>query len=243
MPFTLAHAAIIYPLKKMDRRLSVSGLITGAVIPDFEYFIRMRHISSGHQWNEKLLLHFTAALLLCFLFHGLIKKPLYENLPPKLSGYLYPVIQLNWNKNFLKHTGLITLSVLLGIFSHFLWDSFTHKGALMTELLPRLQYTFSIGKTQLPVYFMLQLLSSIGGLWILFRSVPPNPVVTEKIVPTGKSSFYWPGLILISLSLFLLRFFAWADNNSYLSLLKAAIGAVLYSWIIVSLLYRLIKKG
>lgn len=242
MPFTLAHAAIAYPLKKIDRRLSVSGLIAGAIIPDFEYFIRMRHISSGHQLNERLLLDVLAAVLLCFIFHGLIKKPLYDNLPEKYTRFIIPAMQLNWNRHTARQGGLILVSVILGIFSHLLWDSFTHKGGLMTELISPLRYTVTINAIQFPVYFILQLLSSIAGLWILYRMIPAPATVTTIRPNLHKNSFYWPRLILVSVCLFLLRYFYWAADNSYLSLLKALIGSFLYSWIIISLLCRLTVK-
>ena len=51
MPFTIAHPAIILPLRKRGSILSTTGLIIGSMIPDLDLFIQMREVENlGHQW-------------------------------------------------------------------------------------------------------------------------------------------------------------------------------------------------
>ena len=68
MPFTLAHPAIVLPLAAKKLRMSATGLVIGSMVPDFEYFIRMRteskysHTLAGLFWFDLPL-----GLLLCFV--------------------------------------------------------------------------------------------------------------------------------------------------------------------------------
>lgn len=81
MPFTFAHPAIILPLPFLNKRwFSLTGLIIGSMIPDFEYFIRMRiqsiysHTLAGIFWFDLPL-----ALLISFIFHNKVKNLLFQN--------------------------------------------------------------------------------------------------------------------------------------------------------------------
>ena len=87
MPFTFSHPAIILPLTYLPRRwFSLTGLIIGSLTPDFEYFIRMTpyslysHTLSGLFWFDIPL-----GLLLCFIFHNLVRDSLCSNLPTEIG--------------------------------------------------------------------------------------------------------------------------------------------------------------
>jgi hypothetical protein len=41
MPFTFAHPAIILPLYKKPHLFSMTALIIGSMVPDFEYFLKV----------------------------------------------------------------------------------------------------------------------------------------------------------------------------------------------------------
>jgi hypothetical protein len=42
MPFTFSHPAIILPLAYLPKKwYSMTGLVIGSLVPDFEYFLRM----------------------------------------------------------------------------------------------------------------------------------------------------------------------------------------------------------
>src|ERR1700712_1533317 len=87
MPFTLAHPAIVLPLRKLPKHwYSLTGLIIGSITPDFEYFIRMRvqsiysHTLWGLFWFDIPL-----GLLLTFGYLSFIRDGLVDNLPPALN--------------------------------------------------------------------------------------------------------------------------------------------------------------
>ena len=81
MPFTFSHPAVVLPLIRAGLKLSATGLIIGSIIPDFEYFIRMRdwsrysHTLVGLAWFDLPL-----AILVCFIYHLIVKNYLFDNL-------------------------------------------------------------------------------------------------------------------------------------------------------------------
>src|SRR5215467_2275849 len=101
MPFTFSHPAIVLPLTKTRLKLSATALIIGSMIPDFEYFIRMRdrskysHTLTGIVWFDIPL-----AVLVCFLFHHVVRNPLFENLPASLRDRFSVYKDFNWSKYF-----------------------------------------------------------------------------------------------------------------------------------------------
>ncbi|GAB5466418.1 MAG: hypothetical protein Kapaf2KO_18540 [Candidatus Kapaibacteriales bacterium] len=83
MPFTFSHPAAIIPLKKVFKdKLSLASLVIGSIVPDFEYFIRLR-LYSEHSHTLEGLFYFDLPLgiVIVLLFYGIIKEPLVNNLP------------------------------------------------------------------------------------------------------------------------------------------------------------------
>ena len=83
MPFTFAHPAVVLPGVFLPKHwMSLTGLVVGSLVPDFEYFFRWQvlslysHTPAGIFWFDV-----PVALALCFVFHVVIKKALLENLP------------------------------------------------------------------------------------------------------------------------------------------------------------------
>ncbi len=165
MPFTLSHAAAALPFR---RRLIVSALVVGTLAPDFEYFLRL---SSEDRFGHAGLGIFTftlpSALLVLWIFHALIKVPVVALLPDplqrRLSTHLYG-FRFGPARRFV----LIVVSILVGIATHLLWDSFTHPAAWVYDHLSFLQQPL-----HLPIlgwvgyYKVLQLLSTLFGLTVL----------------------------------------------------------------------------
>jgi uncharacterized protein DUF4184 len=152
--------------------------------PDFHYFITLSpggkasHSVAGAFYLD-LPLAFAA---LCF-FHWALKLPLISLFPEwhqqRLMRFAVP-FHLRPPKRFL----FITLSLLVGIFSHLLWDSFTHERGWMVHHVAFLR---SMPLQQVgiyrPLHYWLQHISTIMGLILLMtsynrwsRSVTPLPV-------------------------------------------------------------------
>jgi len=163
VPFTLSHAAAVLPLHRWSRQqLPLTGLMVGSMSPDF-----------GYIFSYELSRPLTHSLSGLFIF----------SLPVGLAAWLFYVAALEkatitllsdrWHTRF-AHTDAITLplvlraalAVFLGAATHLLWDSFTHRGTFMTDVLPLL-LTRTPGLTWLPIYHLLHGLSSVAGLVIL----------------------------------------------------------------------------
>lgn len=122
VPFTLAHGAAALPFR--HTRIVFSGLLIGSFAPDFEYFLRLAPDDGfGHTLLGVFVLTLPLALLVLWLFHDFVKLPLARLLPDaiqcRLTGHL--------EEFRFRGTGRFTLivgSILLGIATHLVWDSF-----------------------------------------------------------------------------------------------------------------------
>ncbi|HEX2956830.1 MAG TPA: DUF4184 family protein [Chitinispirillaceae bacterium] len=188
MPLTISHPAAVIPLKKFG--LPLSALVTGSVIPDFEFFLRFSSTRVvGHTLPGIFLFCLPVGILILFLFHKIIKKPLLALLPQShrsrisAAGTEFSFFPF---RQFIK----IIMALLIGILSHLLFDSLTHENSFFTSHISLLSY--SIFKTpfgSLRVYFLLQqLLSFIGFLLILrWYSAWYKRITHSRTHPSGLS--------------------------------------------------------
>ncbi|MEP7093456.1 MAG: DUF4184 family protein, partial [Flavobacterium sp.] len=153
MPFTFSHPAIILPLKYLPGKwFSLTGLIVGSLTPDFEYFIRMKvqsnysHTVYGIFWFDLPL-----AILLCFIFHNIVRDDLFKNLPKNIQSKTLVYTEFNWNNYFKRSWFIIVISTLIGIASHLLWDSFTHDHGYFVNKISLLRNSVSLFDKEVPV--------------------------------------------------------------------------------------------
>jgi len=120
------------------------------------------------------------ALVTLWLFHTVVKRPLVDLFPDavgrRLVGYLGE-FRFGGAARF----GLIVISILVGIATHLIWDSFTHSDTWLSHhwrWLHRYVSVWILGSVS--VYKILQLVSSIAGIlalliWALlwYRSTQP----------------------------------------------------------------------
>ncbi|WP_084446376.1 DUF4184 family protein [Hymenobacter roseosalivarius] len=184
MPFTLAHPAIVLPLLFRTRRwLSMSGLVLGAMAPDFEYFFRLQAYGSyGHTWLGMLWFNLPTSLLIAGLFHGLVKRPLVRCLPLFLRARLSWLAEKPWSLRNLWSSRML-LGIIIGSVSHVFWDAFTHSDTVISVNIKGLELW--VGPFTL--YRWLQYISSVVGLlavaWFVWRLPKHSRLVkaTSKI--------------------------------------------------------------
>ncbi len=169
MPFTLAHPAAVLPLWRLcPERLVWSALVIGSMTPDFEYFVTLRMVAvHGNTLAGSFYFCAPAGLAVFVLFHGLVKRPLVQMLPDRLrlahgaaaqSGL--PPRARTW--------ALVTLSILLGAWTHQLWDSFSHAGRWGTRHVASLNSElFSLGDVGVRGYKLVQFGGGVLGLAFL----------------------------------------------------------------------------
>ena len=169
MPFTFCHPAIILPLTK-SKKLSTSALIIGSTAPDFEYFLRMDMVRShSHDFWAIFYFNLPLTLILYAIFQIIVKKPLINNTPNFLFYRFNKFLKDKPVLNSFKHFKWIVLSAIIGIFSHLLWDSFTHRQGFFEGHLPILLKQFTLwGKDYILFSFLQTWCSILGGLYILY---------------------------------------------------------------------------
>ncbi|WP_207432421.1 DUF4184 family protein [Sabulibacter ruber] len=239
MPFTFSHPAIILPLIKIPQRWrSATGLIVGSMAPDFEKFIRMSlHDPHSHTWQGIFYFNLPMGILLCFVFHLIVRDALIDHLPAFLRQRFNRYKRFNWKAYFKRHYGVILLSLLVGIVSHLGWDSFTHSDGLGVRLFPFLLQDVLPEPFTRPLYSLLQqVLSALGGyIMVLFIFMLPK----EKKEPEPRSILgYWVLWTVLVVIVVALWFVAGGKHNRYYIFI-AAISAGLLSLIILPYLFRI----
>lgn len=196
MPFTFAHPALVLPINKNNTRyFDITGLVIGSMSPDFEYFIRLTPVSKiSHTFNGVLFFDLPLSIILVFLFHSIVKKQLIINLPSPLNIWYEGFIFHKYKLNNLKKFTVLVYSILIGTFSHILWDLFTHKGGFFVKNFSLLRHNLIINELEIPIYKILQHGSTIIGfsiiaLYLYFIRSKRNRSFT--IVKTKLKILYW----------------------------------------------------
>lgn len=181
MPFTFSHPALVLPLTRLPKKwVSATGLVMGSIIPDFEKFLKMNdgnsysHTLPGIFWFDLPL-----AVLLSFVFHQVVRDPLIDNLPAFLRARCGPARSLDWVAHAGKHYPAILISLLLGIISHLVWDHFTHRPPHAVPAPPPHQGVSFSPYEALKLYYLPNLLSSVGG--VLFVAYFILKIPAQKI--------------------------------------------------------------
>ncbi|HVM92123.1 MAG TPA: DUF4184 family protein [Terriglobales bacterium] len=166
MPFTPAHAAAAFPFRRTG--LIWSALVIGTMAPDIEYFLRLAPGQPyGHTPPGIFLVSLPLGLITLWLFHSFVKAPFVELLPRELECRLVPYMR-KFQFGGASRFALIAASVLIGIFTHIAWDSFTHKNSPLVHAWPPLRYPVNLGPLgACPLYKLLQYGSSVFGLAVL----------------------------------------------------------------------------
>jgi hypothetical protein len=166
MPFTPAHIVAVLPFRRT--RMVWSALVVGAVAPDLEYFLRMSPQGRyGHSLAGLFLFTLPLGLLTLWLFHAFVKAPFVELMPDSLARKL-AIRGGKFRFGGASRFAMILVSLLVGICTHLIWDSFTHGNTWTTRnlhVLGRQVHLGSIGFV--PFYKVLQHLSTVVGLAIL----------------------------------------------------------------------------
>ena len=236
MPFTFSHPALVLPLTYLPKRwFSLTGLIVGSLVTDFEYFIKMKMSSEySHTLGGLFWFDLPLGLLLAYLFHNVVRNMLFDNLPILLKSRLYTFTSFDWNNYAKKHFIVVCLSILVGAFSHVLWDSFTHQDGYFVQLIPFLSTkTVILGKS-ISTFKIFQYSSTIlGGSLVLLSLflLPKNAHITVEI-----NIKYYLLVILIAFVAVLLRIWSGIDYKMYGHLIVIIISGIILGLILTPLI-------
>lgn len=243
MPFTFSHPAIILPLKYLPKRyFSLTGLIIGSLTPDFEYFIRMKvqsiysHTLYGIFWFDLPL-----AILLTFIFHNIVRNDLYNNLPLIIKSRILTFSDFNWNNHFKANWIVVLISIIIGIGSHLLWDSFTHDHGYFVNHITELRNSVSLFDIKIPVLKIAQHLSSLIGAIVIAYTISKLP--KDKTSTTLANKSYWIYFILFTILIITIRFLNGLNFKAYGNIIVSLISAILLSLILTPLFIKGARKN
>src|SRR5690349_13706987 len=134
MPFTPAHVAAVLPLlgRRRPRWVVPSALVIGSMVPDVLYFVPIR---SDRDFSHSLTGLVTLDLLLGLVFVAvwrLVAAPVVRDLSPRSLRLRTPLPQSLASREVV----WAVPGVVLGGFTHLVWDSFTHANGWMVLRMP-----------------------------------------------------------------------------------------------------------
>lgn len=197
MPFTFTHPAAILPIFKRTRRRDLFlPLAIGSMMPDLGYYF-----TPFEFFNENahtIVKSFTFCLPFGFMVLAVVlflKTGLISILPNNKSRtFLYDHLPQNLTFKFL---GLASAAIVLGTWTHIIWDGFTHNNGFLVNMIPFLRFEVF---PQVQVFRILQHVSTIIGAFFLFRFYRQYPV--------ERGAYDKRSLVLISVMNFLSLAFA-----------------------------------
>ncbi len=244
MPFTFSHPAIAIPLLKLKYKFSITALVIGSLVPDFEYIFQMQFVDNlGHHLKGIFLFDLPAGILLCYFFHYIIRNAFITHLPSSIYKYFSGYISFSWNDHVLKNKMNILISLLIGIVSHLLWDSFTHYDGGIVLMFEPLKENVNLFLFQIPVYILLQLISSFIGLAFIAQFIYSKKDKSEVKINTGYNINYWILFLLFFLIILVFRIVISKYQVSLWDVLLFIIGSLSYALIITSLLFFKANKN
>jgi hypothetical protein len=165
MPFPLAHPAAVLPLRRYcPQRLCLPALVIGSLTPDAGYlFGEETGGALSHQFLGSIVFCLPVGVVLVVLFH-ILRRPMVKLLPAPYRRVLLPLCE-----GAGASVGAVILSLLIGAWTHLLWDSFTHKDGWCVQNLPLLATAlFSVGSHTVRVCHLLWYGCSFAGVIWLF---------------------------------------------------------------------------
>lgn len=235
MPFTFSHPAVILPFRYIGKKyFSITGLVVGSIVPDFEYFIRFQNRSHfSHTWAGIFWLDLPMGLLICFLFHNLVRNPLVLNLPYPFYARLARFSQFNWSRQFKEKWLTVICSIIFGVITHIISDRLTHKSSNLVSSVPGLIESQELIDSPKSIYRVIQITYSVIGLALCFFTIWRLPY-NKRISYRRPDIRYWAILSCIfSMTLLVITFTQGKDKVDFI---VGTISSMIVAFLITSMI-------
>lgn len=204
MPWTLSHPAAVLPLRRLSPRpLNFAALVVGSMTPDIGFYINRFDLSDlAHTLPGSFIACLPTGVVMLFIFY-LFSRPVCYVLPSPHRQSLFPLCP-DFPKGLIPWA-IILLSLLIGAWTHNIWDAFTHENGWFVERIPWLQQpVMQLGSLTVPVYLVLQEVSTVVGFviivlayWLWLRRRPASPSAAAE---TDEWRYlFWLAIIALSL--------------------------------------------
>lgn len=243
MPFTFSHPAVVLPLATLPKKwVSTTGLVIGSMAPDFEKFFKMAPGNTvSHTWEGIFWFNLPLGLVLAFIFHGIVRDPLIQNLPSPFRQRLLSFSGFNWKSYFKRNYLIVMLSILVGATSHLAWDSVTHTSGLVIRIFPFLLREVVVVDMTVPLYQLLDISGSVLGLLfilVVMMSLPSTRKSKSMLSP-NTWRMYWPVVITFSVLVVTARIgFLSMDREAIWSLIITSISATMVGIVVSSFIVK-----
>ncbi|WP_281614204.1 DUF4184 family protein [Flammeovirga sp. SubArs3] len=168
MPIPIAHPMAVLPLFRYSHFLSVSALIIGSMIPDFEHFLELQVSDKvGHTVFGIFLFDIPAGLMIYYLNYWII-RPVLTNVSPIRFHVYYEQTR---HYSFFQ----ILFSLSVGIATHFLLDAITGEEGYFVKDLPYLFTEVQVTDTvtmniHLIIWIAVSIFGALNCLWLIIIS-------------------------------------------------------------------------
>lgn len=170
MPFTPTHIVAALPLWPLRRTLPFAALAIGSMVPDLPMYFPVVDYAQTHAPMGVFTICLPIGFALFLLFEFLMRRPLVELLPHRVGRRIPSESRIPTGTSASTHLRFYTgvaLAIVIGAFTHQIWDAFTHQGRWGTQLVPCLHAQVEIGGYLVPGYKVFQYGSTLVGLPLL----------------------------------------------------------------------------
>lgn len=201
MPFTLCHPAAVLRIHRLfPKRFELAALVIGSLTPDAGYYLsRFDIATAAHTFAGSFTTCLPAGALLLLLFYAL-RRPVSFLLPMRHRSALL-VLCDNGQPFTAVRVFVLLVSLLIGAWTHVIWDAFTHEtGWFVQRIAPLGAVWATVGTAELRGYYLLQQLSTFAGGVILIVSYRAWLRGSETTPTRGDDRWrylLWIGMLLL----------------------------------------------
>ena len=167
MPWTFAHPAAVLPLRRLWPALNLAALMIGSLAPDLGYHMDAWAFATyAHTIVGTFLVSLPTGIAFLTVFY-LARRSIWYVLPQPHRTLLAPAVAspIPLRPGSALAAGV---SLLLGSWTHIIWDGFTHEDGWAVVRIPLLRETVAvIGEHQVQAFSLLQHLSTVIGVGVL----------------------------------------------------------------------------
>lgn len=210
------------------------------MIPDFEFFLKMRAGENiGHHALGFLIFDIPVGLLACFAFHYLWRDLLIENAPNRLYKRLNPYLNTDWFGYAKSHKVVILGSLILGVLAHLFVDEFTREDGFFVEKISFLRLNLPILSNQFPIYLVLQILLGIIVLVCIYKFLKGLPIKYRCRENLEEKELFWLPTLILAGCIFSLRMILLPKYAEFWDCLMAIIGSLIYSSALIAMMQKI----